>query len=78
MIRFSLLSKVDLVLFGDVLSAPGPEIVDQTAFAHVLGDQTDVLVVDDQAEHLHQILVPQRCHEGRLGKELLRGFAAVF
>ena len=46
-----LLSKPDLIFFRDILSAAGPQVLEQRPLAHELGDQEDlvppVLVLDD-------------------------------
>ncbi len=60
----NLLGKTDLVLLGDVLSAPGAEVLEQGAPAHELRHQEylapPVLVLNDQAQQAHQVLVLQR------------------
>ena len=57
----------NLVLLGDILPAPGPQVLKQAALPHELGDQEDLTLhgaslafLNDQAEQPYQILMLQR------------------
>ena len=59
--------KSNLVLLGDILPAPGPQVLKQAALPHELGDQEDLTLhgaslafLNDKAEQPYQILMLQR------------------
>ena len=51
------LREFDLVLLGDVLPSPGPEVLEQTALGHVLSHDLQILFFPDNAKQANQVLV---------------------
>ena len=62
----SVKGKANLVLFGDILPPPRPQVLQQPPFSHELGDQEDLALhraslsfLDHKAQQSYKVLVLQ-------------------